>query len=148
MSRVRTALQVVLGLVALGNGVVGLLGVWPGVPVSRVATAFYSASLTVDPQTEHITEMFGAYMLTIGVLAGIAAFRPERYQVITFSVAGMLTLRTVQRIVFASEQSEVFGISGLYYWTQTVAFFAIAIALAWLGWQLRQAGRSRPTVEV
>ena len=142
MDRVRTALQVTLGLVALGNGVVGLLGVWPGVPVSRVATAFYSASLEVDPQTEHITEMFGAYMLTVGILAGIAALRPERYQVITFSIAGMLTLRTVQRIVFASEQSEVFGISGLYYWTQTVVFFAIAVALAWLGWRLRTEQRA------
>ena len=105
MRNVRTGIRVLLGLVALGNGVIGLLGVLPGVPVSRVATAFYSASLTVDPQTEHITEMFGAYMLTVGVLAGFAAVRPDKYQVITFSVAAMLTLRTVQRLFFASEHA-------------------------------------------
>jgi membrane protein implicated in regulation of membrane protease activity len=130
----------------LGNGVIGLLGVLPGVPVSRVATAFYSASLTVDPQTEHITEMFGAYMLTVGVLAGFAAFRPEKYQVITFSVAAMLTLRTVQRIVFASEQSDVFGISGFYYWAQTAVFFMIGAALAWLAWKFRE-GTSQELVD-
>lgn len=138
MSNVRTVLRVLLGLVAVGNGTIGLLGVIPGVPVSRVATAFYSASLTVDPQTEHITEMFGAYMLTVGVLAGFAAVRPDKYQVITFSVAAMLTLRTVQRLFFASEQSEVFGISGLYYWTQTVVFFVIGAALVWFGWKLHE----------
>jgi hypothetical protein len=138
MPRVRTALRAALGLVAISNGLIGLLGVLPGVPVSRVATAFYSASLTVDPQTEHITEMFGAYMLTVGILAGFAAFRPEKYEVITFAVAGMLTLRTVQRIFFASAQSEVFGISGIYYWTQTIVFFAVAVVLGWLGWRLHQ----------
>lgn len=147
MSNVRTGIRLLLGLVAIGNGLIGLLGVLPGVPVSRVATAFYSASLTVDPQTEHITEMFGAYMLTVGVLAGFAAFRPERYQVITFSVAAMLTLRTVQRIVFASEQSDVFGISGFYYWSQTVVFFAIGVALAWLGWKLSGEMSNGETIE-
>ncbi len=147
MTNVRTGIRLLLGLVAVGNGAIGLLGVLPGVPVSRVATAFYSASLTVDPQTEHITEMFGAYMLTVGVLAGFAAFRPERYQVITFSVAAMLSLRTVQRIVFASEQSDVFGISGLYYWSQTVVFFAIGVGLAWLGWKLSGERSNGETIE-
>jgi hypothetical protein len=146
MRNVRTGIRVLLGLVALGNGVIGLLGVLPGVPVSRVATAFYSASLTVDPQTEHITGMFGAYMLTVGGLAGVAAFRPEKYQVITFSVAAMLTLRTVQRIVFASEQSDVFGISGFYYWAQTAVFFMIGAALAWLAWKFRE-GTSQELVD-
>ncbi len=148
MANARTVLRVLLGLVAVGNGSIGLLGVLPGVPVSRVATAFYSASLTVDPQTEHITEMFGAYMLTVGVLAGFAALHPERYQVITFSVAAMLTLRTVQRIFFAAEQADVFGISGFYYWTQTAVFFAIGVGLAWFGWRLRQESSSPDTVEV
>ena len=143
MARVRLALQAVLGVVAITNGLVGLLGVMPGVSVSRVATAFYSASLTVDPQTEHITEMFGAYMLTIGVLAGFAAFRPERHHVITFSIAGMLVLRTLQRIFFAAEQSDVFGISGTYYWGQTIVFFLVAVALAWLGWKLWADQRER-----
>lgn len=139
MRYARGELRALLGLVALTNGLVGLLGVMPGVSVSRVATAFYSASLTVDPQTEHITEMFGAYMLTVGVLAGFAAAKPERYQVVTFSVAGMLTLRTVQRIAFASEQSAIFGISGFYYWTQTVVFFAVGVALAVFGLRVRRA---------
>ncbi len=147
MPNARTMLRALLGLVALGNGVIGLLGVLPGVPVSRVATAFYSASLTVDPQTEHITEMFGAYMLTVGILAGFAALRPQKYQVITFAVAGMLMLRTAQRLFFAAEQSEVFGISGWYYWTQTVVFFAIGVALAWYGWKLHQEMSTRERID-
>ena len=143
MLRPRTILRVLLGLVACTNGLVGLLGVLPGVPVSRLATAFYSASLSVNPEVEHITEMFGAYMLTIGVLAGFAAFRPERYQVITFSISAMLVLRTVQRIWFVGQQTDVFGISGAYYWTQTVVFLAAAVGLAALGW-LTRARRDTP----
>lgn len=137
MLATRTTLRVTLALVALTNGAVGLLGVWPGIPVSKVATAFYSASLSVDPQTEHITAMFAAYMLTVGVLAGVAAVWPERYELVTFGVSGLLVLRTVQRVAFASEQAEVFGISTGYYWTQTIVFLAVALLLAWLGWRLR-----------
>lgn len=145
MTRVRFALQLVLGLVAVTNGLVGLLGVLPGIDVSRVATAFYSASLTVDPQVEHITEMFGAYMLTVGVMAGFAAWRPERYSVITLSVAGMLVLRTVQRVWFAAEQTEVFGISGAYYWGQTIVFFLAAVALLVLDTMNRRGSQTEAT---
>ena len=137
----RTVLRATLALVALTNGAIGLLGVWPGIPVSKIATAFYSASLSVDPQTEHITVMFAAYMLTIGVLAGVAAVWPERYEMVTFAVAGMLVLRTAQRVTFASEQAEVFGISTGYYWAQTIIFLAIALLLAWLGWRVRSEER-------
>jgi len=140
MPSTRAVLRAILALVAVTNGAIGLLGVWPGIPVSKIATAFYSASISVDPQTEHITAMFAAYMLTVGVLAGAAALKPERYEMVTFAVAGMLVVRTVQRVVFASEQAEVFGISTGYYWTQTIIFLAVAILLAWLGWRVRSGG--------
>ena len=139
MLATRTVLKGVLALVAVTNGAIGLLGVWPGIPISKVATAFYSASLNVDAQTEHITTMFAAYMLAVGVLAGVAALWPERYEMVTFGVSGLLVLRTVQRIAFASEQAEVFGISTGYYWVQTVFFFLVAVLLARLGWRLRSA---------
>ncbi|MDH5373680.1 MAG: hypothetical protein OEX97_12125, partial [Acidimicrobiia bacterium] len=124
-----TWLRWLLGLVAVSNGLVGLLGVLPGVPISKVATAYYSASVAADPQVEHIAEMFGAYMLAIGILAGFAALNPDRYRVVTYTVTGLLFLRVVQRVVFAGEQSEVFGISGFWYWGQTILFLLVATAL-------------------
>ena len=64
-------LRILLGLVALSNIAVGLLGVIPGIDVSKIATLFYSAVLMVTPQLEHVTQMFGAYMLTLGILADL-----------------------------------------------------------------------------
>ena len=127
--RAKTWLRWLLGLVAVTNGAVGLLGVLPGVPISKVATAYYSASVASDPQVEHIAEMFGGYMLAIGILAGFAALSPDRYRAITYTVTGLLFLRVVQRVVFAGEQSEVFGISGFWYWGQTILFLVVAVAL-------------------
>ena len=124
-----TVLRGLLGLVAVTNGLVGLLGVLPGVPISRVATAYYSASVAADPQVEHIAEMLGAYMLAIGVLAGIAAVDPRRYEWVSYVTAGLLLLRTVQRIAFYPVQQEVFGIEGSRYWLQTAIFAVVGLAV-------------------
>ena len=122
-------LRILLGLVALSNIAVGLLGVIPGIDVSKIATLFYSAVLMVTPQLEHVTQMFGAYMLTLGILAGLAIKDPPQNRFIIYGVVFMLFVRTIQRIFFAAEAYSVFGIPGTVYWIQTVIFFAVAIAL-------------------
>jgi hypothetical protein len=133
------ALRIVLGLVALSNIVIGLLGVIPAIPVDKIVAIFYSAVLAVSPQLEHITQMFAAYMLTLGVLAAFAIRDPARNILIIYGVVFMLTLRTIQRVVFASQASSVFGIPTGIYWAQTIIYFAVAVALVFLR---PQAGQS------
>lgn len=133
------ALRIMLGLVALSNIVIGLLGVIPAIPVRQVATLFYSAVLMVSPQVEHITQMFGAYMLTLGILAALAIRDPARNKLIIYGVVFMLFLRTLQRILFAGQASSVFGIPLGAYWAQTVIYFAVAVALVFLRPRVRKS---------
>jgi hypothetical protein len=126
------ALRAVLGLVALSNIFIGFLGVIPAIPVSKIASIFYSALLMVTPQLEHVTQMFGAYMLTIGILAALAILDPLRNRFIIYGVVFMLFLRTIQRILFASQAALVFDIPAGIYWAQTVIYFAAAVALIFL----------------
>lgn len=126
------ALRVVLGLVALSNIVIGLLGVIPAIPVEKVVAIFYSAMLAVSPQLEHITQMFGAYMLTLGILAAFAIRDPARNVLIVYGIVFMLFLRTLQRVLFAGQASSVFGIPTGIYWAQTIIYFAVAVALIFL----------------
>jgi hypothetical protein len=129
MTKSHIILKVLLGLTALSNIFIGLLGVIPAIPVSKVATLFYSAVLTVSPQLEHITQMFGAYMLTLGILAALAIFDPIKNKFIIYGVIFMLFLRTLQRVLFANQASIVFNIPVVAYWVQTVVYFAVALLL-------------------
>jgi hypothetical protein len=126
------ALRIALGLVALSNIFIGLLGVIPAIPVSKIVALFYSAVLAVSPQLEHITQMFGAYMLTLGILAAFAIRDPARNILIIYGVVFMLFLRTLQRIVFATQAYSVFAIPTGVYWAQTIIYFAVAVALIFL----------------
>ena len=129
MSKSLITLKVLLGLAALSNIVIGLLGVIPAIPVGKVATLFYSAVLMVSPQLEHITQMFGAYMLTLGILAALAIVNPVKNKFIVYGVVFMLFLRTLQRVIFAGQASLVFEIPVVAYWVQTVVYFAVALLM-------------------
>lgn len=122
-------LRIILGAVALAHILIGLGGVIPAIPISGVARIVYGASLTLTPQIEHIVQMFGAYMLTVGLLAAFAVRDPAKNIFVIYGVSFLLFVRVVQRLFFAGQAFEVFGISHAWYWAQTVVFFAIPLAL-------------------
>jgi len=125
----QTFFRIILGLVSLAHILIGLGGVIPAVPTSWLAGILYGASLTVTPQIEHIVQMWGAYMLTVGLIAAFAVWQPAKNTFIIYGVSFLLFVRVIQRLFFAGQASEVFGISLIWYWVQTVVFFAIPVAL-------------------
>lgn len=131
-------IRIVLGLVAVAHILIGLVGVIPMIPIKLVLMV-YGAALQITPQLAHIIQMFGAYMLTIGVFGAFAIWDPVKNRMIIYGVSFLLFLRVLQRIVFASQAYSVFGISPAYYWGQTVCFFALALALLLL---MPKAGES------
>lgn len=124
-------IRIVVGLVAVAHILIGLIGVIPAIPI-KLVLMMYGAALQITPQLAHIIQMFGAYMLTIGVLGAFAIWNPVKNTMIIYGVSFLLFLRVIQRIVFAGQASAVFGISPGYYWGQTVCFFALALALVLL----------------
>ena len=121
-------LRIILGGVSLAHISIGITGVIPVIPLD-IAIRFYGASLTVTPQIEHITEMFGAYMLTVGLLAAFAVRDPVKNMFVIYGVSFLLFVRVIQRLFYAGQAFEVFAISPAWYWVQTVFFLAIAVSL-------------------
>ena len=124
-------IKVVLGLVAAAHIIIGLIGVIPAIPIN-IVLMFYGAALQINPQIAHIIQMFGAYMLTIGILGVLAIYDPLKNINIIYGLSFLLLLRVIQRIIFSSQAYSVFSISPGYYWGQTVCFLIMAIALIWL----------------
>ena len=122
-------LRIILGLVALAHILIGLGGVIPAVPVEWLASIVYGASLTVSPQIEHIIQMWGAYMLTVGLLAAFAVWQPAKNTFVIYGVSFLLFVRVIQRLFFADDAESVFEISLIWYWVQTAVFLAIPICL-------------------
>ena len=129
MKQKHLILRILLGSVSLTHIVIGLVGIIPPIPLA-LALAFYgAANLDVNPQFEHILQMYGAYMFAIGVMAAFATWNPIRNRAIIYGISILLFVRVLQRLIFSEQANEVFGISFAYYWGQTAFFLALAVVL-------------------
>lgn len=128
-SSAMTVFKIALACVAIAHLIIGLVAILPGIPKTTLAEVFYKASIVANPQIDHIVQMFGAYMLTVGILAFFALKDPVKNAAITNGVIILLGIRVLQRILFAQEAGDIFGIPSGWYWTQTISFAVIAVAL-------------------
>jgi hypothetical protein len=81
-------------------------------------------------------------MLTVGLLAAFAVWKPARNTFVIYGVSFLLFIRVVQRLFFAGDAADVFGISPAWYWVQTAVFFAIAVALILLRPKTGESGNA------
>jgi hypothetical protein len=131
MHRPYIPLRVVLGLVAVLHLFIGIFGVIPSSPLSFVLV-FYGGALQFSPQIAHLLQIFGAYMLTIGVLCIYAIWDPVRHKSVIHGIIFLLLLRGIQRILTLGQVPIVFGLVPDYYWIQTFLFLAVGVGLLWL----------------
>ncbi len=122
--------KVVLGIVAIAHIITGLAGIIPSVPLS-IVLVLYGGALQFSPQIAYLLHIFGAYMLTIGVMSIYALYNPVKNRSIIHGLAFLLFLRAVQRAFSSGQANTVFGLVPGYYWIQTVLFLGVALALLW-----------------
>ena len=95
------------------------------------------------PQFTYILKPLGAFMLTVGLLAGIAAADPVRHAAVVYAVAVLFVIRSAQRVVFADETLRAFGITLARDVAVASFFLALALALVVLGRRISTAGPAR-----
>jgi len=132
--------KLVLGLVAAIHLTIGLLGVIPGSPLS-IALVFYGGALQFSPQIAYLLQIFGAYMLTIGVVCIYPIWNPVKHRSIIHGIIFLLLFRGFQRILAVGQAQTALGIVPEYYWTQTVLFLVVGLALVWLRPKASEAGK-------
>ncbi len=122
-------LRILLLGVAATHLAVGTVGMLPAIPLS-VGMAFYGATkVDMNPQFQHVLQMYGAYMFAIGIMAVFAFWNPVKNKAIIYGVILLLLVRVVQRLFFFEQANAVFGISTTYYWLQTTWFVILAACL-------------------
>jgi len=96
--------KILLGLVSVTHIVTSLAGIIPPIPIA-VAMAFYGASrLDLNPQIEHILQMYGAYMFAVGIQAAFAIWNPLKNKAIIYGISILLFVRVVQRLFFVTSK--------------------------------------------
>ena len=129
MKKKTVIFRLVLASVALAHLIIGITASLPGGSVTEIAQKFYSASINTTPELEHVAQMFGVYMLAIGILAAFAVCNPNRNVAITYGIITLLMLRVLQRIILANDAMRLFHIDTTWYWAQTIFFGIIALTL-------------------
>jgi hypothetical protein len=124
----KRALQTLLWLICAAHVVIGLgLNLSPG--FAQQLAGLYGATVEWTPQFTYILKPLGAFMLTVGLLAGVAATNPVRYAAIVYGVATLLVLRCAQRVLFADEIFRAFEIPPVRTWTFLAFFLTLAVVL-------------------
>jgi hypothetical protein len=123
------ALKALLWLVCTTHLGLGLAGMLSPAWATRMVQTFYGARLDLTPVLIHVLRIVGAYMVAIGVLGGLAARDPARHRAVVMTIAGMLLIRVLQRLMHAGEIEVTFGVSAGHLWFQSVYFAVLAGAL-------------------
>lgn len=106
-------LKVLLAYAALSHLLIGLAAIVvpPGDLADSILQIAYGSTLEIDPTARHIIRILGVFMMSLGVLTALAVRDPQRYIGVIYALVLVFVIRTLQRIVFADEIQENFGIS-------------------------------------
>src|SRR5437899_8623549 len=94
-------LKLLLWLVCVTHLLMGIAGVCSPSLAERVARGFYGATVEFTPSVVHLVRIIGAYMIAVGILGGVAARDPERNRPVIITVAILLAIRVLQRLLHA-----------------------------------------------
>ncbi len=121
-------LQGMLWVVCAFHIVVGAgLTLIPG--MGQFMAGAYGAEVNWTPEFSYIIKPLGAFMFALGLICIAAARNPLKNPMIIYGFVTLFAFRAMQRLVFAEEISEVFGIGATRNIPNMIFFFAMAAGL-------------------
>jgi hypothetical protein len=103
------------------------LNLFPEFP--KLMAEYYGATVDWTPDFLYIIKPLGAFMLVMGVLAGVAATDPLKNAPIVYGFILLFVLRTLQRLVHQGELLDTFGITATRNVGNMVFFACLALGL-------------------
>jgi len=101
-SGLHLVLQILLWGICAFNVIVGLgLNLSPDFP--QMVAGFYGAQVEWTPAFMYIIKPLGVFMITVGLLAGVAAKAPLQHAPIVYAIALLFLMRGIQRFVFMDD---------------------------------------------
>lgn len=98
----------------------------------QIVAQFYGAQVNWTPELSYIVKPVGAFMLTLGVLAGVAARKPLDYPATIYGFVLLFVVRGLQRIIFQGEIETAFEIASGRNLGNAIFFLLMAAGLVLL----------------
>jgi hypothetical protein len=125
------ALQVMLWFVCAAHILIGgSINLFPGM-LPIIADA-YGANVNWTAEFTYILKPLGAFMVTLGLIAAIAARDPLRYRPVVYAFVLLFVMRCLHRLLFGQLLFDTFGISQSRNVLNLVFFLACGVALVLL----------------
>jgi hypothetical protein len=127
-SRQLVGLQVFLWLICAFHVIVGV-GVNVSSEFPQFVAQYYGAQVNWTPELRYLVKPVGAFMLALGVLAGVAARNPLGYPSIVYGFVLLFVVRGLQRLIFQGEIEIAFDIASGRNLGNAVFFLLMAAGL-------------------
>jgi len=121
-------LQVFLWLICAFHVIVGI-GVNVSSEFPQYVAQYYGAQVNWTPELRYLVKPVGAFMLALGVLAGVAARNPLGYPSIVYGFVLLFVVRGLQRLIFQGEIETAFDIASGRNLGNAVFFLMMAAGL-------------------
>lgn len=92
--------RILLWMIAVYHFIAGIAAVFFQEAAAPIADLFFGVSITLTPQTELLVRYLGAFGLSFGVLATLAALAPEKNRAIIYGFVVYFVVRAFTRVVF------------------------------------------------
>ena len=119
-------LQGLLWFVCAFHIVIGAgLNVYADLP--QVLAGWYGVTAQEwSPEFTYILKPLGAFMFALGIMAAGTALAPLQHRIVIYGFATLLGVRALQRLLFAAEIQDVFGIATSRNLVNAVFFLVLA----------------------
>lgn len=98
----------------------------------QVMASYYGAEINWTPEFSYIVKPIGAFMLALGVMAGLAARKPLEHATVVYGFVVLFALRGLQRLIFQGEIETALNIAASRNVGNAVAFLLMSAALLFL----------------
>jgi len=90
-------------------GLIGLFGT--GAMLESTLDSVYGVNPKMDPQFLYLAKFVSSYILAIGVMLGILAWKPVEYRLLVWPAVTLFGIRIASRLFFFPLLKEAFGVS-------------------------------------
>lgn len=136
MKNKHTPLRALLWLICIYHVGFGLLANAPSDLMHRCAASLLGINLPVDAALDYVIKPFGIYVMTFGVMMGVAAWNPVKNRSLISIGVVLFALRIAQRLLNLDGMQQAFNITPSRNLATVVVVGIFGLALAWYRFQL------------
>ena len=122
-------LRLILGWICVGHVLTGLVALISDERGVQIGSLLYGADFEPTAQFLYIIRPLGVYMLALAFLQAMAVRDPWRYRAVIDATLAVFVARQLQRLFFANDIAQAFGIPPDQHWLRSAYFLLLAALL-------------------